>query len=123
MTVNTPQMSQGALPLFVEASDWTTYSEIALMCEAEYAQFGPTLIGRVKRALDIYEGAKSTVSAQDSLQDLNNISLELSCLHYAWNDFSNAVFEAVVIPAKTSTVGASRHLREVLNSTLKSLAK
>lgn len=115
-------MSQGALPLFADAADWTTYSEIARMCEEEYAQLGPTLIGKIKRSLDIYEAAKSRVFAQDSLQDLNNLSLELSCLHHAWNDFSNAVFEVVVIPAKTSTVGASRHLREVLNATLKFLA-
>lgn len=117
------EMSQNSLPLFGADADWTTYSDIALMCEAEYAQVGPALIGKLSRALEVYETAKSSVAAQDSLQDLNNLSLELSCLHPGWNDFSNAVFEVVVIPAKTSTVGAAKHLRDVLESTKRSLSK
>lgn len=117
------KMFQGALPLFAEKGDWTTYSEIALMCDEEYALLSPALIGKIKRSLVLYEAAKSLVAAQDSLQDLNSISLELSCLNTAWNTFSNAVFEAVVIPAKTSTLGSAKHLREVLNSTLKALSK
>ena len=116
-------MNQGALPLFADDTDWTTYSELADELEAEYAAAGPALVRSVLAALDVYENDATRPQRESALQQLNTCSLELSCLNAIWNEFSNAVFEVVVIPAKTTTTGVASHLREVLAKTITELEK
>lgn len=111
-------MQQRTLPLWMGSS--VTYTEAQAFCVQQYVLRGPSLIATVKQHLE----ALTAVEANDALKvlhQLNELSIELSTFNQEWNEFSLAVFEAIL--GSRNLLWVTRYLKMTFNATLRRLKK
>ena len=101
-------------------SDQTiTYSALQVFCRGKYERRGPTLIQEIKDSLEAFREAQDKAKSFEALSTLNDLSLELSCFNTAWIDFSNATFEALVMPTKSNKNWLYHYLHTLFEETLR----
>ncbi len=106
---------------------WTSnqvisYTELQALRQSKYRQHFPSLLEQVKENLEQFGRARSRQNAFKILLNLTVVTLDLSCYNSAWIDFDNAVFEMLVLPAKTSIIWTHKYLWGVLDTTLRRLS-
>lgn len=96
-----------------------TYTEVQDFCVGQYRQRGPGLIEQARKNLENLGLARSKQDAFRILCELEQLSLSLSCFNGAWVDFSEAVFEVVVLPSRASLAWTHKFLTGVFEDTLR----
>ena len=101
-------MRQHYLPIY---HDDLTYSELQKRCSERLRIEGPGLIAKVGNLLLEAERQQNQLDkAQRTLHEVNSAALLLSALDSSWVMFSDAAFEQVILPSKTSVSSAIKTL-------------
>jgi hypothetical protein len=96
-----------------------TYTEVQEFCARQYSQRGPGLIEVTQKYLEKYGKARSRPELLEVLLCLDELSLRLSCFNTVWVEFSEAVFEVLVLPGKVSITKTHKYLTETFQATLR----
>jgi hypothetical protein len=96
-----------------------TYTDLQIFCRGKYERRGHILIEEMRKSLEAYRDAQDKIESFEALSTLNDVSLDISCFNVAWIDFSNATFEALVMPTKTSKNWLYNYLNSMFEATLR----
>ena len=114
-------MQGSPFPFFV-SNNTITYTELKKRCAVDYHTKGTILIAMVKQGLNVYQQAQTARKSLEALLFLEAQALELSCLNNEWIDFSNAVFESVLVSSpQINNQGIYHNLENLFQKTLQRL--
>ena len=98
-------MRQHYLPIY--QNDTPLHSELQKLCAERLRIEGPELIARIDCLLqEINQSQDQLNKAQRLLHETNSAALLLSALDPTWIVFSDAAFEQVILPSRTSVSSA-----------------
>jgi hypothetical protein len=102
-------VKQQYLPVYQDNSP--THSELQKQCSERLRLEGPGMVDKIGiMLLEADRVQNQLYKAQRVLHEVNSVALLLSALDPRWVVFSDAAFEQVILPSKTSVSSAIKTL-------------